>query len=352
MGITVQIKKALGDFKLDVEFQGESDRIGILGASGCGKSMTLKSIAGIENPDKGMISVNGQVFFDSSNSINVRPQKRNVGYLFQNYALFPTMTVCENIKAGIRGTKEEKRRRAQEMMDKFQIALFADRLPGELSGGQQQRTALARILAYEPDVILLDEPFSALDMFLKDRLQKEMTEMLEDYKGIVIMVSHSRDELYRFSEELLVMEDGHSVIYGGTKGIFENPVYQEAARLTGCKNIARIRRKDEYTVIISDWGIVLHMENEVPENVNYVGYRAHDFVPVWGERKKNTLKVDVDTMAEFPFERNYYLLPEGGAKGNGISICWFVQRELLSVLKEKGMPDYLEIKEDKLMFLR
>ena len=148
------------------------------------------------------------------------------------------------------------------------------------------------------------------------------------------------------------MEDGHSVIYGGTKGIFENPVYQEAARLTGCKNIARIRRKDEYTVIISDWGIVLHMENEVPENVNYVGYRAHDFVPVWGERKKNTLKVDVDTMAEFPFERNYYLLPEGGAKGNGISICWFVQRELLSVLKEKGMPDYLEIKEDKLMFLR
>ena len=338
MGITVQIKKRLGDFNLDVEFQGQSNRIGILGASGCGKSMTLKSIAGIEKPEEGRIAVDGKVFFDSSASVNVRPQKRNIGYLFQNYALFPTMTVSENIKAGLKGTKEEKRKRAQEMMEKFQIVSLAGRLPGELSGGQQQRAALARILAYEPDVILLDEPFSALDMFLKDRLQKEMAEMLKDYQGIVIMVSHSRDEIYRFSKELLVMENGHSVIYGETKK-------------TGCKNIAGIKKIDEYTVEVSDWGILLHTENKVPEDVNYIGYRAHDFLPVWGERKRNSLKVDIDTMAEFPFEHNYYLFPEGKAKGNGINISWFVQREMLSILKEKGVPDYLEIKEDKLMFL-
>ncbi len=352
MGITVQIKKRLGDFEMDVQFQGQSNRIGILGASGCGKSMTLKSIAGIEKPDEGRIAVGEKVFFDSYGSVNVKPQKRNIGYLFQNYALFPTMTVSENIKAGLHGTKEEKRKRSQEMMEKFQIAPLADRLPGELSGGQQQRAALARILAYEPDVILLDEPFSALDMFLKDRLQKEMTEMLEDYQGTVVMVSHSRDEIYRFSKELLVMENGHSVIYGRTKEIFENPVYREAAKLTGCKNIARIRRADGHTVEISDWGISLHTENKVPEDANYIGYRAHDFFPVWGERKENSLKVHIDTMAEFPFEHNYYLFPEGRAKGNGINISWFVQREMLSLLKEKGVPDYLEIKEDKLMFLK
>lgn len=352
MGITVQIKKRLGDFNLDVKFQGQSDRIGILGASGCGKSMTLKSIAGIETPDEGRIAVAGKVFFDSSALMNVRPQKRNIGYLFQNYALFPTMTVSENIKAGLKGTKEEKRKRAQEMMEKFQIVSLADRLPGELSGGQQQRAALARILAYEPDVILLDEPFSALDMFLKDRLQKEMAEMLKDYQGIVIMVSHSRDEIYRFSKELLVMENGHSVIYGETKKIFENPVHKESAKLTGCKNIAGIKKIDEHTVEVSDWGILLHTENKVPEDADYIGYRAHDFLPVWGERKENSLKVDIDTMAEFPFEHNYYLFPEGKAKGNGINISWFVQREMLSILKEKGVPDYLEIKEDKLMFLK
>ncbi len=352
MGITVQIKKVFKDFTLDVQFHGKSDRIGILGASGCGKSMTLKSIAGIEKPEEGMIAVNGKVFFDSSNSVNVKPQKRNIGYLFQNYALFPTMTVSENIKVGLRGTKEEKRKRAQKMMDKFQISALAERLPGELSGGQQQRVALARILAYEPDMILLDEPFSALDMFLKDRLQKEMSEMLEDYQGIVIMVSHSRDEIYRFSKELLVIENGHSVIYGGTKEIFENPVYRETAKLTGCKNIANIRKVDEHTVEVIDWGIWLHTENTVPEDVNYIGYRAHDFFPVWGGRKRNSLKVEIDAMAEFPFEHNYYLFPEGAAKGNGVTISWFVQRDMLAVLEEKGVPDYLEIKEDKLMFLK
>lgn len=352
MGITVQIKKRLGDFKLDIQFHGQSNRIGILGASGCGKSMTLKSIAGIEKPEEGKIAVGEKVFFDSYGSVNVKPQKRNIGYLFQNYALFPTMTVCENIKAGLHGTKEEKRKRSQEMMEKFQIAPLADRLPGDLSGGQQQRVALARILAYEPDVILLDEPFSALDMFLKDRLQKELAKMLKDYQGTVIMVSHSRDEIYRFSKELLVMENGHSVIYGGTKEIFENPVYREAAKLTGCKNIARIRRTDSHTMEISDWGISFHTENKVPEDAEYIGYRAHDFFPVWGGRKENSLKVDIDTMAEFPFEHNYYLFPEGRAKENGINISWFVQREMLSVLKEKGVPDYLEIKEDKLMFLK
>lgn len=352
MDIEVQITKRLGDFTLEIDFQGHSKRIGILGASGCGKSMTLKSIAGIETPDAGRIRIGDKVLFDSHKKINITPQKRRVGYLFQNYALFPTMTVEQNIAAGLSGTKAAKAERVREMVEKFRLSGLEKRLPGELSGGQQQRVALARIMAYEPEVILLDEPYAALDMFLRDRLQKKMAEMLADYPGIVIMVSHSRDELYRFSEELLLIEEGEAVVYGRTKGIFKHPVYCEAARLTGCKNIARISRLDAHTAEVEEWGILLHTKTEIPEDVDYIGYRAHDFVPVWGERRENCLKVQVESMAELPFERNYYLLPENKSADRKQVISWFVQREGLGILKEKGLPDYLELAEERLLFLK
>ena len=160
--------------------------------------MTLKSIAGIISPDAGTIRIGEQIVFDSGKKINVKPQNRRAGYLFQNYALFPNMTVEQNIAAGLSGSREEKRKRVREMVGKFQLDGLERRLPGELSGGQQQRTALARIMAYKPEIILLDEPFSALDIYLKDNLQREMENMLKDYEGTVILVSHDRDEVYRF----------------------------------------------------------------------------------------------------------------------------------------------------------
>ena len=134
MSIKVQIQKKLGSFLLDISFQSESRRIGILGASGCGKSMTLKSIAGIETPDHGSIVVEGRKLFDRDLKINLKPQKRNVGYLFQNYALFPTMTVERNIAAGLRGSRREKETRVYEMVKKFQLEGLEKRLPGQLSG--------------------------------------------------------------------------------------------------------------------------------------------------------------------------------------------------------------------------
>ena len=208
MAIEVKIQRKLNTFELNIDFKSDSKRIGILGASGCGKSMTLKSIAGIEPPESGLIKIEGKTVYDSENKVNLKPQKRNIGYLFQNYALFPTMTVEKNIAAGLKGKKQENAKRVREMIEKFQLTGLEKRFPAELSGGQQQRVALARIMAYKPDVILLDEPFSALDMYLKDRLQQELLELFEDYEGTVIMVSHSRDEVYRFSEELLIIDQG------------------------------------------------------------------------------------------------------------------------------------------------
>ena len=270
MAIEVRMKKKLGNFQLDIDFKTDENRIGILGASGCGKSMTLKCIAGIETPDEGRIIVDGTLLYDSAKKISLKPQKRHIGYLFQNYALFPTMTVEENIAAGLQGGKEEKRRKVAKMMEKFQLLGLGKQLPGELSGGQQQRVALARIMAYEPEAILLDEPFSALDEFLKDRLAQEMLDLLKDYRGTVILVSHSRDEIYRFTRELLTMADGRQISYGDTREIFANPGRKETARLTGCKNITGARRIDHCHLEVPEWGITLRLNENIPEKVAFV----------------------------------------------------------------------------------
>ena len=324
MAIEVRIKKKLGNFQLDIDFKTDENRIGILGASGCGKSMTLKCIAGIETPDEGRIIVDGTLLYDSAKKISLKPQKRHIGYLFQNYALFPTMTVEENIAAGLQGGKEEKRRKVAKMMEKFQLLGLGKQLPGELSGGQQQRVALARIMAYEPEVILLDEPFSALDDFLKDRLAQEMLDLLKDYRGTVVLVSHSRDEIYRFTRELLTMADGMQISYGGTREIFANPGRKETARLTGCKNIAEAKRIDGRHLEVPEWGITLCLNENIPEKVAFVGVRAHEFIPVWGDAGSNCIPVNVKSSAILPFERKYFL---AGAEGSEEDICWFLQRD-------------------------
>ncbi len=208
MSLQAIIKKRFSGFSLDVSLNTDGGVMGILGASGSGKSMTLKCIAGIETPDEGRIVLNGRVLFDSEKHINLPPQKRKVGYLFQNYALFPNMTVETNIAAGLSGSKEEKQEAVARMIRLFKLEGLEKRYPSQLSGGQQQRVALARILVYEPDVIMLDEPFSALDYYLKEQLQFQVREVLRGYTGDVLMVSHSRDEVYRFCEKSIILNRG------------------------------------------------------------------------------------------------------------------------------------------------
>lgn len=193
--LEVQIYKKLAEFDLDVSFQVDDNILGLMGASGSGKSMTLKCIAGIETPDQGRIVLNGRVLFDSEKKINVPIQKRNVGYMFQSYALFPNMNVYENISVGLRARKvKDVDIVVQKVMQQFQIFELASRYPKQLSGGQRQRVALARLMAYEPDVLLLDEPFSALDEDLKKDLLQELKSELQISKP-VIFVSHDKEEV-------------------------------------------------------------------------------------------------------------------------------------------------------------
>lgn len=193
--LEVQIYKKLAEFDLDVSFQVDDNILGFMGASGSGKSMTLKCIAGIETPDQGRIVLNNRVLFDSEKKINVPIQKRNVGYMFQSYALFPNMNVYENISVGLRARKvKDVDIVVQKVMQQFRVFELASRYPKQLSGGQRQRVALARLMAYEPDVLLLDEPFSALDEDLKEDLLQELKSELQISKP-VIFVSHDKEEV-------------------------------------------------------------------------------------------------------------------------------------------------------------
>lgn len=209
--LEVQIYKKLAEFDLDVSFQVNDNILGLMGASGSGKSMTLKCIAGIEMPDQGRIVLNGRVLFDSEKKINVPIQKRNVGYMFQSYALFPNMNVYENISVGLRARiVKDVDIVAQKVMKQFKISELASRYPKQLSGGQKQRVALARLMAYEPDVLLLDEPFSALDEDLKEDLLRELKSELQISKP-VIFVSHNKEEVNELCDFKYKIKQGEIV---------------------------------------------------------------------------------------------------------------------------------------------
>ncbi len=218
--------KKLKTETLSISFVLENAVLGILGKSGCGKSMTLRCLAGIQKPDSGRIVLDGEVLFDSANKICLKPQKRKIGYLFQNYALFPNMTVRQNIAFAGADTHT-----VTQLLERFYLEHVADLFPSVLSGGQQQRVAMARMLAAKPKVLLLDEPFSALDSFLKQEVEKEVQSVLTSYGGVAIVVSHNKGELYRLTQKCMVMEQGGIVEYGDTQQLFDCPKSKEGKLL-------------------------------------------------------------------------------------------------------------------------
>lgn len=326
MSLFVDIKKKLGDFILEVKFTVDNEILGMLGASGCGKSMTLKCIAGIEIPDEGRIVLGDRVLFDSSKKINLPPQQRKVGYLFQNYALFPNMTVEENIRAGISGNRKAREKIADEKIQRFYLQGLEKKRPHQLSGGQQQRVALARILAAEPHIILLDEPFSALDSNLKWLLEQELMDILTNFRGNVILVSHNRNEVYRFSNTVAVMEAGSVGVIKSKEELFRNPETVSAAHLTGCKNISRARKITDNSLEALDWGIILYSSSMVPDTITHVGIRAHYFKYADDNSQINTMNCTVIKVIENPF--SYIILLRGNCSDNNAmgKIRWEVDK--------------------------
>lgn len=310
--LEVKIKKRLGAFHLDVDFKAEQGVTGLLGASGCGKSMALKCIAGIVRPDEGRIVLDGRVLFDSEKHINLPPQQRHVGYLFQNYALFPNMTVEGNIAAGIRGNHKTKR--VEELIHAFYLEGMEKKRPSQLSGGQQQRVALARILASEPQVLLLDEPFSALDGYLRWQVELELSDLLKTFSGTVLFVSHSRDEVYRQCTDVCVLDNGHSEPIQPVQHLFDAPKTLAACLLSGCKNISRAKKIAPTKIFAEDWNVTLEAGREVPNEVRYIGVRAHYIVPT-RESGENVIPCGVERVVEEVFSTVVMLTTPGGDKG-------------------------------------
>jgi molybdate transport system ATP-binding protein len=320
MALSVDIEKKLGAFQLRVQLEAENGVLALLGASGCGKSMTLKCIAGVETPDRGRIVLDGVTLFDSDKHICLSPQKRRVGYLFQQYALFPNMTVRQNIAAGVR-EKGQAQRAVPEIIRAMRLEGTEELRPHQLSGGQQQRVALARILVNGPEILLLDEPFSALDSHLRFQLEQEVRSVIRRFGKTVLLVSHNRDEVFRLSDQIAILNDGRVETVGSREAVFADPGTRNGAVLTGCKNISRLERLDTHRVRAVDWGLELAVGQD-PAGRDYIGIRMHDLHPGGGE---NSVRCQVAEEIENPFSVTVMLRPLQG--GGTAVIGWETDKE-------------------------
>ena len=343
--LSVNIKKTLGEFHLSVSFEAEAGVTGILGASGCGKSMTLRCIAGIEKPDEGYIVLDGETLFDSKKRINIPPQKRRVAYLFQNYALFPTMTVRKNILCGLRGEKDPVRRgeELKRAVKLLQLEGLENRRPSQLSGGQAQRTALARILVNRPRLLMLDEPFSALDSYLQERLQIEMKALLEQYGGMVLMVTHNRDEAYHLCDRIAPMESGVFLAMKPAKTLFSDPGTVAAAVITGCKNITAAVKTGEHEVELPDWGLHLTTEQAVEDDVCAVGIHSQYF-----DEKTAQNSFPIYTIDEIEETRELLIRFRYVNQKEGTPDLW---RSLTKDHRPQQKPEYLGVEPSKVQLL-
>ena len=217
---SVAIRRKMSDathtFDLDVSFSSAAKRLVLLGPSGAGKTLTLKAIAGLLRPDAGTIAFDGETLFDGAHAVDVPSRERRLGYVFQEYALFPHLTVRQNVSFGLdKGWRNPGRRSvdpaAERWLDALEIGALGDRFPDQLSGGQRQRTALARALAAEPRALLLDEPFAALDVTLREKLRAELRELQVRFAVPILLITHDPADVEAFADEVIDIEGGRVV---------------------------------------------------------------------------------------------------------------------------------------------
>jgi molybdate transport system ATP-binding protein len=312
MSLEIDIRKKLSGFTLEIAYKAADEWLGLLGASGSGKSMTLRCIAGISTPDEGRIAINGRTVYDSARGINLPPQQRKAGYLFQNYALFPHLTIRQSLALVLRNkSAAEQKRLIGRTLAQFGLEEAAGQKPPRLSGGQQQRAALARMLISGPEIVMLDEPFSALDSFLRDAVEKELTETVSGFPGTVLLVSHNRDEVYRACSRMVILDRGKISRDGERDAIFQNPLTVAAARLTGCKNIACAHKTGECSIVVPEWNLALNTAGPVPDALRYAGIRARHIRPPEAGETENVFVFSLSRAENRPFSRSRYISAGG-----------------------------------------
>lgn len=361
MSLSVSIKKSFPAFTLDVVIEAGNETIGWLGESGCGKSLTMRCIAGIETPDEGKIVVNGKTFFEREAgkrpTVNLSPQERKTALLFQNYMLFPNLTVAENVAAGIdrKLPREERNAQVNAELKRFGLDGFGKRYPSQLSGGQQQRVALARMLAAKPDILMLDEPFSALDAHLKGVLEQNLAGLFETFHGTILYVSHDIDEALRFCDRIAVIEKGHVMEVSTGSNLVNNPQSAASIRLSGCKNTTLAHRVDAHRIFLPAWGIEVETDKPAPENLTYMGVRAF-FLERAEEPGQNTYRVRVVRTSDSRFDRSVLLefldrAPEADSVANQTDneMKYLEQHLFWRVDKLKVPEEKLPVKDEVLL---
>jgi len=354
-GLWVEIDKRLPEFHLQVAFTAEGSPLGVLGGSGAGKSMILRCIAGTETPTTGRIVLNGRVLFDAQRRINLPSRDRRIGFLVQNYALFPHMTVAQNIAFGL-SRKEPKaamRQQVTEQLRAVQLEGMGDRYPHQLSGGQQQRVALARALASQPEALLLDEPFSALDTYLRSQIEQQMIHRLADYPGVTLFVTHNLEEAYRICPRLMVMDDGRAIAHGAKQAIFDHPDTFTVAQLTGCKNFSAAIAHTSQEIEATDWGIALQGVESPPDRLAYVGIRAHQIAFTTNPDQENTFPCWLAETSETPHRMTLFLKfnsPPSHPQDYHLQAEAFKEKWL--TLKDRPFPWYIRLDPLRLLLLR
>ena len=275
--LSVMLERQLADFCLQLNFETSCGRLGILGASGAGKSQLLRCLAGLGAPTRGHIKLNGRILFDSKNALNVPLQQRRMGLVFQHYALFPHLNVLDNVGFGLAHLPvKERRQRVADQLSRVGLLAMAYHFPSQLSGGQQQRVALARALAIEPEMLLLDEPFSAQDTYLRRQLQQQMADLLNECGVPALLVTHDLEEAYRLCDDLMLLDRGQVLAHGPKHGVFDHPKQLMVARLSGCKNFSALRRLPDPTKLWAlDWQMQITVEVAPGLEISQVGIRAN-----------------------------------------------------------------------------
>jgi len=238
-GVSVEVRKRLGrDFELDLAISLPPGITILFGASGAGKTTLLDCIAGLARPDAGRIAIAESTLFDSELGVNVPPQRRRVGYVFQDLALFPHLSVEANVEYGISSlNRQERTRLSAAILESFRIAHLRSRRPGQISGGERQRVALARALIIDPGILLLDEPLAALDAATKSKIVEDLRAWNQEHRIPVVYVTHSRDEVFALGERVMVMEKGRSIAQGTPHQVMSAPRQETVAQLAGFENI-------------------------------------------------------------------------------------------------------------------
>lgn len=327
--------------------------MGLIGPSGSGKSMTLQCIAGLVQPDEGRIVLGDRVLFDSERGINLPCHERRIGYLFQNYALFPKMTVEENIGFGLYKLPPSKRVEiVRQMIYQVHLDGFAKYYPSQLSGGQQQRVALARALAVNPQALLLDEPFSALDEHLRMQMTRDLSALLESYQGATILVTHNSEEAYRICHELVMLHEGQIEMKGPKTKFFSSPNSLIAAQMSGFRNVSSAFLTETGEIHARNWGISLTSQPAVQSDIKYVCIHAHHIRLAKEADRINVFQVWMAFVSETPFKMTLFLsFREHSTESMGDQLEWEVSPDLWQTLSSMPLPWKITLDPEHLIVL-